>query len=81
MNTKFKIRKKVRFKTNDSSWSGCYPIKGTIGTILKVDVCLNGEYSLLVQWERGSTQGDDVYFCMDNQVDLYEKEDDFLLKE
>lgn len=81
MKEDFKIKDRIKFATNDSSWSGCYPRKGTIGTILKIDKYPNGQRAFWVQWSRGSTQGDDRYWCMENQVKIFKREDDYLIKD
>lgn len=65
--SKFNIGDKVRYIGDDhGEMPEFYPKIGTIGTVVKED----GDTDWYIQWPKGSTSGEDCWYCDKNDVEL-----------
>ena len=69
---KFNVGDRVQYIGKDhNDMPEFYPEIGTIGTIVKE----SGDTDWYIQWPKGSTSGDDKWYCDKNDVELVKNED------
>lgn len=69
--------RKVKFLSNDTHMDmpEFYPAVGTVGTVVEFYDNYEQRKDWKVQWPKGSTSGDDCWFCDEENVELIEEVD------
>lgn len=70
--TKIRVGDKVRFINQKAheDMPSCYPAVGTCGKVLHVIEHAEDDIELRIQWDIGSTSGDDMWHCDRTSVEF-----------
>lgn len=67
---KVRVKDTLKARSNHKEVSGFYPCPGTVGVIKDMSFVTKSEVCLLVQWELGSTSGNDEWYIDGNDVEV-----------